>query len=174
MKPINLLLIVFLSILIISCGYQVGYNNVKSHSGQLKIEKIYIKPIKNKSSELMLAAWLTEEIRNEFLRNGGIIVSLYEDADFILEGEVKSIDTSGISFVRYDQAVERRINAVFSMKLTDKKSGTTVWKEDKMEREESFFVGRELMETEGLKDDALRRLSLYIARHIYHRIAGKY
>jgi PBP1b-binding outer membrane lipoprotein LpoB len=174
MKSINLALTLILFFLIVSCGYQVGFDNAQNPSVQLKIEKIYIKPLKNKSSEMMLSVWVTEEIRNEFLRNGGIIVSTYEEADFVLEGEIKSLDTSGISFVRYDQTVERRINAGFFMKLTDRKTGKIAWKEENMRREESFFVGREIMETEGLKDDALRRLSLYIAQNIYHKITGRY
>jgi hypothetical protein len=161
---------------VISCGYQVGFDNPqgKLQQNSLKIEKIYIKPLKNRSSEMMLGVWLTEELRNEFLRNGGIVVSSLDEADFILEGEVKSLDTLGISFVRYDQAVERRLNATFIMKLIRKSSGEVIWKEENMQREESFFVGREIMETEGLKDDALRRLSLYIAQHTFHKITSAY
>lgn len=174
MKYNMLLPILFLLLFVISCGYQVGLNNGQNTLAALKIEKIYIKPLKNRTSEMNLGVILTEELRNEFLKNGGIVVSSIDEADYILEGEIKSFEISGISFVRYDQAVERRLNAKFSMKLINKKTAEVLFKDENMQREESFFVGREIMETEGLKDDALRRLSLYIAQHTYHKATGRY
>ena len=94
------------------------------------------------------------------------------EADVILEGEIVSTSTSGLSYIRYDQAVERRITAECSVHLVYRESGKVIWQTSNIAREEEFLVGKDVMQTEGLKDEALQKLSRDVAEIIYHRITG--
>jgi len=95
-----------------------------------------------------------------------------DQADVILVGKVESTSTSGLSYVRYDRAVERRITAECSVHLVRREGGKVIWQTGNIVREESFLVGKDVMQTEGLKDEALQKLSRDVAEIIYHRITG--
>ena len=136
------------------------------------IKTVYVAPWANRSNELLLGVWITEELRHEFLRGRGLKLVPKDEADVILEGEIVSTDTYGISYIRYDQAVERRITAECSVHLVHRESGRVIWQTSNIAREEEFLVGKDVMNTEGLKDEALQKLSRDVADIVYHRITG--
>ncbi len=138
------------------------------------IRSIYIEPWENNSSETEMAAWITDDLREEFLRDSGLVLTSREDADVIMSGRVESVYVTGVAYVSYDRAVEERVSADLSVTLTDARSGRQLWKSANIHREENFYVGREMMITEGLKKDALRKLSRNVAEIIHHRITGVY
>jgi hypothetical protein len=126
----------------------------------------------NRSNELLLGVWVTEELRHEFLRGRGLKLVPKDEADVILEGEIVAVSTYGLSYIRYDQSVERRITAECSVNLVHRETGNIIWQTSNIFREEEFLVGREVMQTESLKDEALQKLSRDMAEIIYHRITG--
>ncbi len=162
---------IFLLLLFIAsgCGYHRAERSAELPSW---IQSIYIAPWKNRSNELMLGAWITDELRQEFLRGSSLKLASREDADVILEGRVKEVATSGLSFIRHDQAVERRIDVICSAILKDRRTNQIIWSTEDIVREESFLVGREATQTEALKNKALKKLSQDVAELIYHRIGG--
>jgi hypothetical protein len=151
------------------CGYHCA-ERIESLPPWIKT--IYVAPWANRSNELLLGVWITEELRHEFLRGRGLKLVPKDEADVILEGEIVSTSTSGLSYIRYDQAVERRITAEYSVHLVYRESGKVIWQTSNIAREEEFLVGKEVMQTEGLKDEALQKLSRDVAEIIYHRITG--
>ncbi len=154
-----------------SCGYHRQETDVQLPSW---IKSIYIAPWKNNSTELHLGQWITEELRQEFLRDSGLAMVPKDEADIILEGRIESAYTTGLSYVRYDVSVERRIGVECSVRLIDAKTGKEIWKSPPIYREEGFYVGKSLMMTEGFKENALKKISQDIAQIIHHRIAGVY
>lgn len=159
-----------LAALVSGCGYRLiqGTNPAIPSS----MRSIYIEPVKNKSNELLLGTWITDELRHEFLRSGPLKLASREEADVILEGEIVNLTTSGLSYIRYDQTIERRIYAECAVRLVDARTGDVLWQTANISRDEDFFVGRELLETEGLKEESLKRLSRVVAEVIHHRISG--
>jgi outer membrane lipopolysaccharide assembly protein LptE/RlpB len=151
------------------CGYHCA-ERVESLPSWIKT--VYVAPLANRSNELLLGVWITEELRHEFLRGRGLKLVPKDEADVILEGEIVSTSTSGLSYIRYDQAVERRITAEYSVHLVSRESGKVIWQTSNIWREEEFSVGEDVMQTEGLKDEALQKLSRDVAEIIYHRITG--
>lgn len=151
------------------CGYHCA-ERVESLPSWIKT--VYVAPWANRSNELLLGVWITEELRHEFLRGRGLKLVSKDEADVILEGEIVSTGTHGLSYIRYDQAVERRITAECSVHLVRREGGKAIWKTSNIVREESFLVGKDIMQTEGLKDEALQKLSRNVAEIIYHRITG--
>lgn len=165
-----ILSVAFILGLLSGCGYRIQHGENPAIPSWIRT--VYVAPWENRSNELLLGAWITDELRREFLRSGPLALASPEEADVILEGEVASVATSGLSYVRYDLTIERRISAVCSVRMVDRKTGDVLWQTADISRYEDFLVGRELMETEGLKDEALRRLSRNVAEIIHHRIAG--
>ena len=151
------------------CGYHCA-ERIESLPPWIKT--VYVAPWANRSNELLLGVWITEELRHEFLRGRGLKLVTKDEADVILEGEIVSTGTHGLSYIRYDQAVERRITAECSVNLVRREGGKVIWQTCNIVREESFLVEEDIMHTEGLKDEALRKLSRNVAEIVYHRITG--
>jgi outer membrane lipopolysaccharide assembly protein LptE/RlpB len=164
-----LLLTAALSLLLSSCGYHRTETTANLPDW---MRNIYIEPFSNNSNEYLLGPWLTSQLREEFLMDSHFNLTSREDADVILEGNVESVYTTGLSYLRYDQAVERRITVVCSVVIRDRKSGNAVWKSADIRKEEGFYVGRDVVTTEDLKNAALKKISLNMAEIIHHRIAG--
>ncbi len=151
------------------CGYHCA-ERVESLPPWIKT--VYVEPWSNCSNELLLGVWITEELRHEFLRGRGLKLVSRDEADVILKGEIVSTITGGVSYIRYDQAVERRIVAEYSVHLVYRESGQVIWQTSNIAREEEFLVGKDIMQTEALKNKALQKLSRDVAEIIYHRITG--
>ncbi len=168
-KRIELSIILFLCLACSSCGYHRQESAFQLPSW---IRTIYIAPVENNSNELKLGSWITDELREEFLRDSGLTLTSKEKADVILEGLVVSAYTTGLSYIRYDVAVERRIGVECSVKLIDAKTGKQIWKSAEIYREEGFYVAKDVMTTEDHKNLALQKISRDIADIAHHRITG--
>lgn len=173
-NPLRTALLVLLAaaaLLIQGCGY-----HRQDSSAQLPewIRSVYVAPFENRSIELKFGAWITEDLRQEFLRDSKLTLTSKDDADVILTGTVESVYTTGLAYTRYDVAVERRVTGTVSVVLKDAKTGDVIWKTGDIERQEAFFVDKELMMTEGLKEAALKKMSRNLAEIIHHRITGVY
>jgi len=155
--------------LVFGCGYRFAE---RSESLPSWIQSVYVAPFVNKSNEFQLASWITEDLRREFLRGGALRLAERDDADVIIEGEVRRVDVSGLSFLTYDKAVERRINVECAVRMKDRRTGRILWQTANLVRDEGFLTGRDNMESDALKADASRKLSRYMAELIYHRVTG--
>nr|HDN00722.1 hypothetical protein [Deltaproteobacteria bacterium] len=151
------------------CGYHCA-ERVESLPPWIKT--VYVEPWSNCSNELLLGVWITEELRHEFLRGRGLKLVSRDEADVILKGEIISTSTGGVSYIRYDKAVERRIAAEYSVHLVYRETGQVIWQTSNIAREKEFLVGKDIMQTEALKDEALQKLGRDVAEIIYHRITG--
>ena len=162
-------LLLCVTMILASCGYHRAETSANLPAW---MDRIYVAPFTNNSNEYLLGPWFTEALREEFLRDSFFTLSSKEDAEVILQGNIDSVYTTGLSFMSYDQAVERKISVVCSVSITNVKTGKTVWETADIRKEEGFYVGRDVMVTEGLKNDALKKISLNVADIIHHRVAG--
>lgn len=151
------------------CGYRLEN---RAHPLPAWISSIYVEPFTNRSNELDLGAMITRELRDEFLKGNALSLAPRGGADVILRGQVVEVDTSGLSYRRYDQAVERRIAVRCHVSIDDARSGEEIWSTSDIVREEGFYVGRTLSETEAHKREALKKIASDIAEMVYHRITG--
>lgn len=168
-KRLDFLVIFFLCLGCSSCGYHRQESNFQLPPW---IRTIYVAPVENDSDELKLGTWITDELREEFLRDSGLTLASKEKADVILEGHVVSAYTTGLSYVRYDVAVERRIGVECSVKLIAAKTGKQIWQSAGIYREEGFYVAQDVVTTKDHKDLALQKISRDIAGIAHHRITG--
>jgi len=160
-----------LAVLVVSCGYHRAETAADLPDW---IRSIYVEPWENNSSETEVSVWITDALREEFLRDSGLVLTSKEDADVILTGRVESVHVTGVAYISYDVAVEERVSANLSVRLYERKTGAEIWKSADIHREENFYVARKMMITESLKDEALQKLSRNVAEIIHHRVTGIY
>ena len=156
---------------LLSCGYEVASRSFTLPSW---IEKVYVAPWENVSNELLLGNWITQELRRQVIISRRLELAEKDKADVILSGAVVEVESGGLSYKRYDRAVERRIYVTIEAVLTERKSGKQIWKSGPVRREEPFLVGGTVMETESLKGAALKKISRDLAELLYHRITENY
>ncbi len=168
-RYLRLAICLFLVLMIGSCGYH-RLDTAANLPDWIKT--IYIEPWENNTTETEMPVWITENLREEFLRDSGLELVSRDEADVILTGRVESVNVSGISYISYDRAVEERVSATLSVRLYERKSGAEVWQLSDLRREENFYVAKELMQTESLKNDALKKLCRNVAETIHHRVTG--
>ncbi len=156
---------------ICACGYRVGISPMGLPP---YVKTIYIGVFKNPTNELKLGAQITERLREEFLKKGGLKLAPKDKADVIVEGEVLSVSSSGVAYVRYNVSVERQITAKFSAKLIDTHTGKVLMEFKDLSRSENFPVGANVMATQTYKAEALDKISQYIAEVIHHKILDSF
>lgn len=167
-KKFQLVLIFIVVIILQSCGYHT--NEYRSNLPNW-MRSIYIKPFSNNSNEYLLSQWITSELREEFLLDSFFNVTSEENSDVTLHGNIKSVYTTGLSYIRYDQTVERKISVSFSVSILKTKTGEKIWETSDIVKEEGFYVGEDIMETEGFKNEALKKISVNVAEIIHHRVS---
>src|SRR4030095_633635 len=83
------------------CGYQwVGQSSLLPKDAQTG----YVEPVINRTRDIGLEKELTSALRSEFYRGGQLrVVDAPEQADIILSGVVRSLETTVASVKRYDE-----------------------------------------------------------------------
>jgi len=96
------------------CGYQwVGQSSLLPKDAQT----VYVEPFINRSRDIGLEKQLTSALRGEFYRRGQLrVVDASEQADIILSGVVRSLETSVASVNRNDEV--RQYISVLSLDAT--------------------------------------------------------
>ena len=86
------------------CGYQwVGQSSLLPKDAQT----VYVEPFINRSRDIGLEKQLTSALRGEFYRRGQLrVVDAVEQADIILSGVVRSLETSVASVNRNDEVLQ--------------------------------------------------------------------
>jgi len=154
-----------------ACGYHVG---IAPTGLPPYVKTIYIGVFKNPTNELKLGAQITEKLREEFIKKGGLKLAPKDKADVILEGKILSVSSTGVAYVRYNVSVEREITARFSAKLIDTHTGKVLMTFNNLSRSENFLVGTNVMATQTYKSEALDKISQYIAEVIHHKIVDSF
>ena len=167
----SLVAVLAIPFLIAACGYHLAKRSPVIPEW---MKNVYVEPFENNSNDLLLGQWITQAIRDEFLRGSSFNLTSKDKADIIIRGKVEEVQSEGLSYVRYDRTVERSVTVKVSFDLVDASSGQSIWGGGEIEREEAFFVGNSAIKTQGYKEEALRKLSLDLAEILYHRLVGVY
>lgn len=120
----NLLILLFSLFFLCACGYKF---QVRPDYFKSEWHTIYIPPWKNFTSETPLGELLAYKLRYK-LSQGNFLIPVYDEskADLILKGEIKRVYLEPISYERFIQTKERRINFVGKYWLIDKKENKII------------------------------------------------
>jgi len=116
----------FVLLFLAACGYQL--------SGQSSflpkdIHTIYVEPFINRSRDVGIEKELTTALRGEFYRRGQLrVVEQSEQADAILSGVVRSLDSSVVSVNRKDEALQYESVMTLDVTLRRREPNEIIWR----------------------------------------------
>src|SRR6185295_18735189 len=101
---LRLLLAGFAVIPLGGCGYQwVGQSSLLPKDAQT----VYVEPFINRSRDIGMEKELTSALRSEFYRRGPLrVVDSSDQADIIISGVVRSLETTVASVNRYAEVLQ--------------------------------------------------------------------
>jgi len=108
------------------CGYQwVGQSSMLPKDAQT----VYVEPYIGRSREIGLEKELTSALRSEFYRRGQLrVVDAVEQADIILSGVVRSLETSVASVNRQDEVLQYVSVLVLDATLRRREPNEIIWR----------------------------------------------
>jgi len=109
-----------------ACGYQwVGQSSLLPKDAQT----VYVEPFINRSRDVGMEKELTSALRSEFYRRGQLrVVDLAEQADLILSGVVRSIESSVASVNRRDEVLQYESVLVLDATLRRREPNEILWR----------------------------------------------
>jgi hypothetical protein len=108
------------------CGYQwVGQSSMLPKDAQT----VYVEPFVGRSRDIGLEKELTSALRSEFYRRGQLrVVDAVEQADIILSGVVRSLETSVASVNRQDEVLQYVSVLVLDATLRRREPNEILWR----------------------------------------------
>jgi len=108
------------------CGYQFG------GGGSLlpkDAQTIYVEPFINRSREVGIDKELTTAVRGELYRKGGLrLVEQAEQADVILSGVVRSLESVTASINRFDEVLQMQAQLIVDLNLRRREPDEILWR----------------------------------------------
>ncbi len=138
------------------------------------IRTLYIKPVKNETQQIGLSSALTQEVINEFVKEGRLTVVGSENSDSSLEATIVEYSKLPIAYNEHLIAQEYKLTMIVNLKFYDHVKKLKLWEDIRMELSggiESnlkYYVGQEV-EFAETEEEARQRLIEDIAGKILHR-----
>jgi lipopolysaccharide assembly LptE-like protein len=111
---------------IAGCGYHfVGQGSLLPAD----VRTVYVEPFVNRSREVGIDKELTSAVRGEFYRRGQLkVVDYSEQADVILSGVIRSLDTSVASVNRRDEVLQYESVLTMDVMLRRRQPNEILWR----------------------------------------------
>ena len=108
------------------CGYQfVGESSLLPKEAKT----IYVEPFVNRSRDVGLDKELTTALRGEFYRRGQLkVVESAEQADLILSGVIRSLDSTVASVNRKDEVLQYESVLIMDVTLRRREPNEILWR----------------------------------------------
>jgi outer membrane lipopolysaccharide assembly protein LptE/RlpB len=119
-------LMLFLWAALSGCGYQFGGGgNLLPKDAQT----IYVEPFINRTREIGVGPELTTAVRSELYRRGRLrLVDQVEQADVILSGVVRSLDSQTVSVNRHNEVLQYEAHLVLDVNLRRREPNEILWR----------------------------------------------
>jgi len=138
------------------------------------IRTIYIEPVKNETQQIGIGSDLTEELINEFVKEGRLTVTNSENADSVLRTTAYEYSKIPISYDENFVVEEYKLSMIINLKYFDNIKKVKLWEDIRndlhggIEVWVKYYVGQEsgFAETE---EEARQRLIEEAAEKILHR-----
>ncbi len=165
----HIIAIVIVCIFLCACGYRF------SGSGNLPngVRSINIQILENRTAETGVETIFTNDLIYEFTRKKKAVLTSSEKADAILTGVIVSLRTEGIAHKGQHTSLERRIEAIVNLKLTNSDGGA-IWSATGVSENQAYSVTSDKEETERNKRVAIEVVSKKIAEKIYNSLTDDF
>lgn len=109
---------------------------------------------------------LTNAIINRFIFDGNLRVEKPGNADSTIEAKLIEYRRDPLRYSENDDVQEYRLNAVIEIALVENGSGKTIWKEERLTGDTTFYLSGRRAESE---DQAVGRLVEDVARRVVEK-----
>ncbi|MGH7875829.1 MAG: LPS assembly lipoprotein LptE, partial [Candidatus Binatia bacterium] len=111
---------------LIGCGYQfVGDSSLLPKDART----LYVEPFVNRSRDVGMEKELTTALRSEFYRRGPVqVVDQSEQADVIVSGVVRSLESSVASVNRQDEVLQYESVLILDVTLRRREPDEILWR----------------------------------------------
>lgn len=158
-----ILLGLLLLMLLTSCGYRL------KGQGRLPegIARIAILPFANQSYETGLENDLYNDLVDEFARSRNLLLATPENADLLLRGTIKNVDSSAISYSPDDRTYEYRVAMVLDIVFERVADKSVFQRKTGLREVEEYKTSSEPLLVDRRRREALRRISRVMAENIH-------
>lgn len=157
------------------CGYTM---RADGRPVGIQMESLAVPLVTSTSSNIAFESDFTRAIRREFISHGSVPILPREEAQMVLLGHVKSVDTESLTFdldqgtvsdnsVTYSQTSSRRLKVELVMKLVERKTGKIIWEDSDFADEARFDVSTDPLATRYSQRQALIKIAGRLAKRIY-------
>ncbi len=152
-----------------SCGYSFrGSGNFPEG-----IKSLFIKILKNRTSETGAENIFTNDLIYEVTSHGNVVLAGEGSADGILSGVIKSMRIDAISHRDTYSSLERRVIISIDLKLTDQ-TGRVIWSAKDISANKDYIVSSDKQITEKHRREAIITLSKKLAEKVYNRLTDNF
>ncbi len=159
---------IFLSAIVILFLSACGYRNPYVYSGPDK--SIYVTTWKNRTSNLQLSADIYQELLKWFQKSGSLRITKAKDgADFILAGEIVSINIPSLAYDAGNTASEVKLTLQVRYIFKDLASGKVLIERGSDIWTQTYTVTGDSAQTRDNADEALEKIIEDMSQKIYQR-----
>lgn len=153
-----------IAVLLSGCGYRNPY----VYSGPEK--SIYVTTWKNRTSNLQLDAQIYQELLKWFQKSRSLkITKTKEGADFILAGEIVSIDIPSLAYDAGNTASDVKLTLKVRYIFKDLTSDKILIEKPEETWQQTYTVTGDSAETRDNADEALNKIIEDMSQKIYQR-----
>ena len=153
--------------LLLGCGYGV----VRYRGALDGAETVAVRTFENASSEPNAELMMTEALRKEFLRRGGLrLISDSDRADLVVEGKVLPIGTAPRSFSSIVLALEYEIQMAVEVQVRRQDGTDLAIDARSLSETEIYLASSDVEAGRKNREEALRRISQTLAGRVIDAI----
>jgi outer membrane lipopolysaccharide assembly protein LptE/RlpB len=152
-------------VLVLGCGYQMVGKETHVPPG---LTSVAIPTFVNQTFEPGIEVLFTQAFLKGFIQDRRAKVVDRKEADSVLEGMIKSLEISSVSYDRSGLALEYQINVVMDLMLK-KRSGEILWREKDLTEMTWYRTSSNALINEANKAAALQQAGRSMAERIRNR-----
>jgi hypothetical protein len=124
----------------------------------------------NRSTEVGLETVFASELINAFAQTRAVqVVPGDRNAEYVLEGKVRSLDNSSVAYNSVTQSTVRRVTLRIDLVLRKKKGDKVIWKDTQVLAED-YVVDPNYHAGEATRSEGIRRAAVTLARKVLDKV----
>jgi Lipopolysaccharide-assembly len=124
----------------------------------------------NRSTEVGLEAVFAQELINAFAQTKAVkVVPGDRDAEYVLQGKIRSLDNSSVAYDSVTQSTVRRVTLRVELTLRRTKGDKVIWKDTQVLAED-YVVDPNYHAGEATRSEGIRRAAVTLARRVLDKV----
>ncbi|MCD6292290.1 MAG: LptE family protein [Deltaproteobacteria bacterium] len=159
-----LILILLLPVFLFpSCGYRLrGHQELRED-----LRSVAILPFSNDTYESRIEDELYNALVDEFARSKNLRVVAAKDADLLVKGAIRAVESYSISYSPDDKTYEYRVVMTIDAEIAEARTGDVFWRRSAMQEVEEYKANLEPLTIDRRKQAALKRLCRVLAENVH-------